>query len=1169
MSNDKRQETKTTAGGNVNRPFLTVEDPMKVCNTTQEYGIVNSSLSATDIPDNIIERGDALGKLASSMPTALARLFIFDSALKEVNAIQAADPQGGHRGKYDFNVKEYLPTPYHELVGDMLDMLEFIFEYGGQKHFGVIEWNLGNETAKLQDEAVTQNIGHKRLAHALESSMELAGFLNPNVNFNTIYLFTWKGKVVGGTSPMSLVYTSANLRDSVRNENLRGRGGNILFSGDSIPLNRRHSDFRKYIYGIYYKHLTSGTVGMLNNLATYISDSIQRYPDAENSATNVKNGKDLPNTNPVQYTNGKIKTSVTVGPVSLRYSDRKIQISKDTSDYMLAPTVKVYQHGNPGKQIPLALTPSGVNSLVYSKKPERRMWIYGSDIIPTVLDPIIDNRLLPGLGTKYPYLAPQDFFEDKIIEVSYNINKGKFFTGSEKNIGFLLPIKKIFFEYFSVDDLFVKDLASGEVKYTDMLTIVYDEDTETVDVKLTLPLVNGNKIEFFKCYNVAEGSIEKVDCYDGSSTFDMAFFPFYRLIPDNGNNVYNVMVGATVDKVVLSFFNPEDGEGLKDVKSENNVRLERAVGSPMSTNHINVEGAFTFAEISVQKEKGQDPTTALIIPIMREEPSTGGKGRYTFAIDFGTTNTHVAYGVDTGAGMGEIHPFDYGIKNTQVVMFNDEAGVAEFGMFKTAVKRELVPEEIGTDSKDVVKFPMRTSTYQAQHAANLKLFANTNIGFNYGSDISNARHYRTNIKWEQGVESKDRMATFFEQMLWMMKNKSVLDKCTDSFNVVYTYPIAMSEDAHGLLNDAWEAAKKSVRCNATLKDSTESIAPYYASNSMKTYGEPFMNMDIGGGTTDMLYVNPTTTETYVFSAFFAANDLWNDGLDPKMKVKKGNGFLEYFKATRLKKLSEEDKQIIKAVMESASSSEDIISYLFSNDSTIRLTDTIAASDKMRQLPAVHFSALMFYLAYCIHMVEVTPPTQLSFSGMGSKYIKLVSRSNSALSILVNTIFHYAGEAFDNDDLKNANISISFDDTPKEITAKGALMAQYEKKPLVPDPPKYFHGYDDEDSASELRIEDVNINVLDKVGRFFEKFTNMFKDRNVAYTLADMGVDIDDAVVASLKKYVNPSLSKSSSIVKENNGKKNKLTEPMFFWCMKASLYMIGIELAKSALNENK
>lgn len=74
------------------------------------------------------------------------------------------------------------------------------------------------------------------------------------------------------------------------------------------------------------------------------------------------------------------------------------------------------------------------------------------------------------------------------------------------------------------------------------------------------------------------------------------------------------------------------------------------------------------------------------------------------------------------------------------------------------------------------------------------------------------------------------------------------------------------------------------------------------------YGEPYANIDIGGGTTDILYVNPTTKEANVYSAFFAANDLWNDGLDRVASSYKANGFLKYYTTLCCKNLG--DKKTI-------------------------------------------------------------------------------------------------------------------------------------------------------------------------------------------------------------------------------------------------------------------
>lgn len=1143
------------------RHFFSIEDPLKVTNSTQSYGVLNFPLSSTDIPDNVTERGAGLGKLASSMPTAMARLFIFDSALKQVNAYQAENSVTGHIGSLNQSTDDFEPTPYHELVGEMLDMMEFIYEYGDEENFHVHRWDLASQSKLLKNSGApkdqTGKSSHIRLAEALEASMNLSGLSKDPY----IYLFLWGDDVIGGSSPMSLVYTSANLYNKI-NENaltFQGKAGNRLFTGECIPLHKRDEKFREYMYRIWQLYMNSNP--SLVNLSTYIKNSANSYDDkklissiktAPNAFTGVKPLESKGNT-------------VRIAGVPMMVSDHTIIIDKTTTDYMLAPTVDYYQKGNPAVKTPLALIPQGLDGATYAAG---REWNPASDTIPAGLS-AIKERKLPGLKVPYPYLTVNDFLEEKIIEVSYGINSNKFFTGSTKKISFLLPLKKEFFHYFKSEDLFSVDEKTGAVIYTDMLTVEYNERTETVIVRLNLPLTSGRKITFFKKYDVRqEGSADKMNCYDSDSTFDIAVFPFYELIPDNGHNVYNVMVGSTVDSIETSYWVADIGLGLKEVSSHTYNRL---TGTGIKTDHVNVDGAFTCMEVKVHA--GNEEATALLLPIFTKVTSNSADADsiYTFGVDFGTTNTHLAYATKpSGEPIGriDVRPFNYDKRDSQIVMLNDADGVVEFGAFTTAVKRELVPFAIG--AKGEVKFPMRTTTYQKKGTpATLELFANTNIGFNYATDISNTRNYKSNIKWDRADGlSRQRMATFFEQLLWMMKNKSSLNECSDTFNVIITYPIAMSEEDYSRFRAAWNDAVRKIKCTINrLTFLTESIAPYYAKSKDSKSDQPFANVDIGGGTTDILYVNPNTTEAMVYSAFFAANDLWNDGLDPSLKSLKENGFVTFFKGVRLNKLGERQSEIID-VIDNANSSADIVSYLFANDDWTQLSERIEASPIMRQVPVVHFSALIFYLAYVLHMSQVDAPAYLTFSGMGSKYIKLINVSDNQIAKLVNKIFHYAGseKVLDNEDLRKAAIQVSFQPEPKEITAVGALISLNHRDPISP-VENILHGYEGENPEKTFRVRQLNDEVKIKVQNFFRMFLDMFNDDEMADVLSDIGCPVSSKVLSMLKENLQSSFKEACKSATQDVEEGKKLTEPMFFWPLKNSLYVIAKELAPEAIKK--
>ena len=1118
------------------RHFFTNETPGNreqdgvVVNATGNYGIIPHGINIQAIQDGNVTDVADLNKIGSSMPSPVARLFLFQAAIEEINSLEGQNAYRGIAHNYitDSEGKPEL-TPYHYLVSEMLDMLEFIYKYGDYPEFHVFEWKIQEEAEILKNSGIKE---HKQLASALESAFSFGA-----LEGQPVYLFKWNKIVVGGSSPVSLVYTSANRR----HENLpkfTGNAGNTLFGETPTPLHKRDSKFRSYIYCLY--HAMSG-IKSFDALSKYIMDSGVNYDDnIWNAATAA----------PGNYDGAKELTSqgrpVIVCGVQLYATDNTIVINPTTSDYIIEPSKGCTIYKKSITKTPLVLTQQGEKGLVYAAG---REWDTKSD---RIVNPSsnINERTLPGLGkTQYPYLTTEDFLEDKIVEVSYNINCDKYITGCSKSTTYLLPLKKLFFQFFTIEDL----------KKKNMLSLTYDNDREKVVVRLTIPLVNDNSITLYKDYT----ENDKVDCYDGAMSLDFAVFPFYRLQPDLASNVYNVMLGYTLPDVKLSFYE-QDEDTLNEVDTETSVRTLPAEGKlGLSSKHIRVKGAFSFIELYVTKDDHK--YNAIAIPELMAVNATNGKS-FHFSIDFGTTNTYVSYAVTNRAtdayGKSDVKPFVYDERDPQVVTFHSNDGAGEFTFFPTAVKRELIPSVI----KDNVKFPLRTCTYQTGDPHVLEMFFNTNIGFNYSEDISQAANYCTNIKWDKfDSKSMDRMSTYFAQMLWMMKNKCLLNGGSENFSVVVTYPISMHPGDLESFKNSWEAAKQLVRCEQVkIVYRTESVAPYYSYLVGMNYGESYANIDIGGGTTDILYVNPISKEANVYSAFFAANDLWNDGLDRVAAKDKANGFLKYYMALCCNNLGDKKNELDK-VVNTSSSSADVINYLFTNDSWSRFSSEIKASREMMQLPIIHFSALCFYTAYILHMGEVEIPKNMSFTGMGSKYISLINQSEAGIARIINAIFKKAGEIFDNPDLKNANVSVKFPPNPKEITAEGALISKNYPNSINPSEDIYF-GFDNEIPGKTFRIRDLNAGVQSNVLSFFEKFIDLLSDESVTDVFVDQGYNISSDIISALRKNATPSFTQMEDRIKAGQIAAAKVTEPMFFWPLKNSLYVIGKQLAQKAIN---
>lgn len=77
-------------------------------------------------------------------------------------------------------------------------------------------------------------------------------------------------------------------------------------------------------------------------------------------------------------------------------------------------------------------------------------------------------------------------------------------------------------------------------------------------------------------------------------------------------------------------------------KSETRHRTLKGNNSQLSTDHIRVK-SFSFMELEIPSE-GKE-VRALILPIFKKVNSNPAAATedFTFSLDFGTTNTHVAY----------------------------------------------------------------------------------------------------------------------------------------------------------------------------------------------------------------------------------------------------------------------------------------------------------------------------------------------------------------------------------------------------------------------------------------------------------------------------------------------------------------------------------------------
>lgn len=1102
----------------------------------------------------------SLNKLGSSIPTPFARLNFFNAAFRHVNEV-LNNPLN--------------PIPHtdnsnsHKLVSLCIDMLEFIYKYGDSKDFKIVKWDKVKQIAELKKTSFggVVNERHTKFAEALD-------FAFPPHYGQSLYLFYYKDELIGGSSPYTFVYTSPNQRKTY--PGLKGQ--NLFDVQKPLALHERAEEFKEYMHKLRKTYANLFAQGTLRaEFGKYISDSLARENQGP-LVNRINSFAALDQNTKLEQLNNCYKQLADENKNCYNFQPQPIPIFvKDNSNvkfnsgYHILPTTNIVV-----EKMPLALSDAGCDGCPYI---DNSYWIPGS-LTPAGEADIIANRTLPNSEINWPYVTANDFLQDKVIEVAFNINGTKFYSGSQSKVNFLVPLKREFFRYFRPEDI------------SNMMTLRIDRNAEdevvAVNVSLVIPIQGGNVI-FTKTYNQSAGEI--VAAWDGTATFDFALFPFFKDAV-GANNKYQLMLGYNMPDITLGLYSldaldeelqPLQNEGVGQVGAI--LQKERSKDK-FKTRHYSINRAFDIIEVRIGDSIG------LALPKMTQVDSSIATEKFTFCIDFGTTNTHIAYSNDNS---GNVFPLtvEYG-QDEQVVYLNDhvvqdgihltEGGFESAAIFLQKLKQEFVMPQI---KRGIL--PMNTVLCEKKKLdADPKLFSSMNVAF-YPSDkkaklISQTddNTYVDNLKWGTNDLARKRMKQFFIEMLMLMKHKSILNGGGVDFNVVVTYPQAMQGIVKSTFQNTWKDAAMEVGLQSRqISFEYESVTPYYSFSRAKALTEPYMNVDVGGGTIDILYHNPKTKDCLTYSVEFASNDIWGDGCNTL--VKKGeNGILSYYElkkgwndksAIPLGDDSLESKyQTIKRQWEKSGS---IINQLF-KESRFDFSNIVCAS-KFIAIPILHFTSLIYFLALAIKRDDVSIPRYITFTGMGSKYIKMIADEENDIAKLINSILGYCLD-------DKCTVKVMFAENPKEVTAEGGVavnMAKRQRLNIITPISSNVIGLKDEDCDAEIKVKEVvNGKYRDEVLGHYISIVELLETEDFRRTLNSISKDYYDSVSFVVKKIdIKTILKNSFDAYTENEIKprytenmEGYLAESMFFWPLKNGLYNIGVELyemlPKESLNAN-
>lgn len=783
-----------------------------------------------------------------------------------------------------------------------------------------------------------------------------------------------------------------------------------------------------------------------------------------------------------------------------------------------------------------------------------------------------------------------DYFEKNLVRINFSMNNDCFYTAklvtNQKNANYLLPLTSVFFE----------DYKAAEIP---SIVTINDIDGETVNVS-----IQKNGQTFIKKYRSAPSTEEEGKIIDLNEThkikINLAIFPFIKVVQHGQNGGEVVPVEGLNDyfKVMLVMQDDNFQYQNSDFKLSFGIQGD-VVGAPTDSNllvavddrtlldqHNQPNGSSYYTLRGKDKmnvcfdyvildfpELADHAVRGAIVPKWRTR-SLGAK-QVDYAIDFGTTSTFIAY-TDNKQRTSEPKALSFDMRKEDqeeeypVALLSKSYAKSDKikwidtfqegpGNFRESIaiqNEEFLPSLLNSER---YRIPFRTVMYAKDGItdANRRLFSNANIGFIYQLKSTiypvtelNQR-FIPSLKWNVNTDKgyEELIKIYIEEIFLLLRLKTLLkDGDPKLSRISWFSPLSFSPEAQRVYQRLWEGKFKEVFHADTkqLNNITESEAPYYYYSKADHIDDPtaVLTIDIGGGTTDMMYIRDKPL--LCTSVNFGANVLWGNGFSELVDTAKDNGIYNAVKSTIETRLR---PTVLKGMndnytrSDSSYSSDEIINFWIANNAD---TDVLRELDngQFRLTYLLHFTALIYHACQIIKSKNQVAPTCIIFSGNGSKYLDLIHTND-----YISKICAYMAESVFKKEIKVPQIILP-PENRKEATCYGGLYEQFDRKREF-EPVTYlgteqngktYKKYKDIDQDKPAVFAGVEQGFAD----FLDVFFAMNDERDLSFRTT-FGIKTD---LVAAKNYLSAKAAESLDVGyrkrKQTVGNEDPVTDSLFF-----------------------
>lgn len=924
------------------------------------------------------------------------------------------------------------------LVSDALDVAQIFFDYSS--HTGAIRIVRWNPESGLSAMMRSGSEGHTLLARTLGLFMRSDA---DAYNFDTSddwYILLYNNRVIGSTSSATFTMGAPGVEEIPE---IMVEEGRSLFSQP------RHLYEREVEFVVWLVHWFNAFPQMrrkLKSVYDYILVSLEearlRRPELYDAVRERVGNPEALDAGAASGLASRLEAlyapfdvagaapRVLGNPLFLRRTENLLEAVRD-SDFMILPS------GNKekGAELPLVLrrgfvAPPGQRYL-YINRP----WREDTAVEPTVLP--LEERVLPGTSVAYPWVTSEDFLEDTLIELATPVDKHHFYDGVKSirakrpGNGFLLPLKPLFFRYFDARKL------AGEVAPGKPMLELRPQGDEVLAL-LRIPVKKGF-VELQRVYSRRVRHGEGDGAILADARLSAAIFPFVRT---GDSDIYNVRLFEMTPGYAVSLEFHSDSDGVAEASGP----YVRSRSKAMRTSYYELNRSFDHIRARLETSDGRASFSGVILPLWPEY--TASAARFTFAVDFGTTNSHVEYSVDGSPA----EPLEFtASQEASLVATLDMPG--ELAQSEALLDIEFIPRSIS----GLYGFPLRTALAEnlTNDTAPL-ILRSVNVPFLYERKSFNGYKVSTKLKWADSTQLSEQ---FLRELMLLIRARVLLSRGNPkNVRLLYFYPVSMKRSLQLKYRTLWEDLYRRYLSATGEPDVTalpESAAPafYYAGASRE--GSEYVGIDIGGGTTDVVIFKADDdrlhSDLHAIASFrFAGDTLFGDGFSGSDAAHNPLvcQYVEYFSRAALAENTTAYLDVILSDILKSGRSEDINAFLFSVESSEALRglpeldrrrfnyNALLSDDEGRKIVFVYFlTAIIYYVARLMKARGLSMPKQICFSGTGSKILSIIGRPETVTDLAGAVIEKVYGEKYP----RGAAFEVRTErDIPKQITCKGGI-----------------------------------------------------------------------------------------------------------------------------------